>query len=341
MLTIRNKNFSFLISPRSLLFLCIALIVCGLIFVLSLAIGAEFIPITDILLYFQKGNIGSSYFILHELRLPRSITALIAGGVLGIAGSIVQALIKNPLASPDLLGISTGGTIGTLVYMFWLHAFVPYIFLPFFTGLGCFLALSILLIFLKKRTHTLQIIFLGLALNTIFGAVITGAMLFSNEFAGSAFYIWTIGSTYGSSWENISVMLVLFGILCFSIIFLGSTLDIHSLSDDLIVSYGRNLDRERQILLGIATMFSTVSVAYIGPVGFVGLIAPHCAKKLSPIDYKIILPLSFLIGSIITLCADILGRVLVPPYEFPLGVFTAIIGAPYFLYILLKTDSRS
>ncbi|MGL5955881.1 MAG: FecCD family ABC transporter permease, partial [Brevinema sp.] len=241
----------------------------------------------------------------------------------------------------DLLGISTGGTIGTLIYMFWFQSFLPYIFLPFFTGLGCFFALSILLITLKQHTRTLQMIFMGLALNTIFGAVITGSMLFSNEFTGSSFYIWTVGSTYGSSWEQISIMLLLFSVLCVISVFLGNTLDIHSLSDDLVVNFGRNLGKERQILLVIAAMFSTVSVAYIGPVGFVGLIAPHCAKKLSPTEYKVILPLSFFIGAIITLCADILGRILFPPYEFPLGVFTAIIGAPYFLYILLKTNSRN
>ncbi|MGL5722683.1 MAG: FecCD family ABC transporter permease [Brevinema sp.] len=339
MILIRNPQFSFLLSKKSLVLIVIALSACIIAFTLSLTLGAEMLTLNEVLQYFTGKLTGSSWFILHELRIPRSFTALIAGGALGISGCIVQALIKNPLATPDLLGISSGGTIGTLVYMFWFQSILPYAMMPLFTGLGCTLSLSILLVFLKKKVRTLQIIFMGLAINTILGAIITGSMLFSNEFTGSSFYVWTIGSTYGSSWENLSMMNVLFASLCFISIPLGFLLDVHYLSDDLVISFGRNLNKERQILLFIAAMFSAVAVAYTGPVGFVGLIAPHCAKKITPYDYKTILPMSFFIGAIITLIADTLGRILAPPYEFPLGIFTAIIGAPYFLFILLKTGT--
>ncbi|MGL5254791.1 MAG: FecCD family ABC transporter permease [Brevinema sp.] len=338
MILIRNSYLSFLISKRSITLILLALTLCIISFIVSLTLGAESISLNEVFQYFSGTLSGGAWFILHELRAPRSFTAFIAGGALGISGCIVQALIKNPLATPDLLGISSGGTLGTLIYMFLFQHLLPYSMMPLFTGIGCTISLSILLIFIKKRVRTLQIIFMGLAINTILGAIITGSMLFSNEFTGSSFYVWTIGSTYGSSWENLSVMSTLFIILSVFCILVIPLLDVHHLSDDLVISFGQNINKERKILLFMASMFSAVAVAYTGPVGFVGLIAPHCAKKLNPFDYKIIVPLSFLIGSIITLISDTLGRILFPPYEFPLGVFTSIIGAPYFLFILLKTE---
>ncbi|MGL4394594.1 MAG: FecCD family ABC transporter permease [Brevinema sp.] len=340
MIVVQNKYISYIFERKPFFYLAIAGILCILLFFLAIALGSEVIPLSNVIQsLFGKGQ-GTSQFIIQELRLPRAITALLAGGSLAVAGAIVQVVIKNPLTSPDLLGINSGGTVGAMFYLFFFQSFVPFLFFPIFVFAGSAMAIAILLFFLKNKIETFRLILIGLALNSIFAAITTASLIYTNEKLGSILYVWTIGSTYGVSSQSAQIMLVISVILMFLILPLSRILNLHVYPDEIVVNAGEKLPEQRRALLLISVLFSTVAVAYVGPVGFVGLIAPHLAKKIIPRDYFFILPFTFLLGAILTLFADILGRTWNPPYEFPLGVFTTMIGAPYFIYILLKMEGR-
>ncbi|MGL4524163.1 MAG: FecCD family ABC transporter permease [Spirochaetia bacterium] len=336
MLIVRNKIFSCRLPKRDLLCLWLGLLLLVALGISSLMIGSVEMGFTDVMrAIFSPG--ASNAFIVRQLRLPRIITAILCGGILSVSGCIVQAVIKNPLASPDILGMSTGGTLGAFSYLFFFAAVLPYYFLPIFVFMGSLGVLAILLVFLRNHTASLNLILIGIAINTFLGAIVTASMLFSNEFTGASLYIWTVGSTYGSSWGNIKVLGIGVFLVALCMPWTAKILAIHALSDDLVISLGGHLKRERMLLLVVAVLCGALATSYVGVVGFVGLIGPHCARKLISYNYNLILPMSFVIGGILTVIGDLLGRGILPPFEYPLGVFTTLMGAPYFLYILLRT----
>ena len=338
MIVIRNSYLSIIIEKKYIYYFLLSLLLLSLLIFIAITSGAQAIPFNDIPLIFSPSS--PYYFIITELRLPRILGAIIGGGLLAVSGVIIQAIIKNPLASPDIIGISAGGTLGAFVYILYLSRFFPYYILPIFTFSGSLLTLYLILFFLKNILNSFQIILTGIALNTLLGAIITGLMLFSNEFAGDGLYTWSVGSTYGLSLLNISVMSLGVVLLLLILPLLARLLSIHSISDDLVVNLGGNLDKDKKTLLIVAVLLSSLSVSYLGPVSFVGLIAPHCAKKIIPNNYYFLVLLAFIIGAILTLSADIIARTINIPYEYPLGVFTTLIGGPYFLYILFTYNTR-
>ncbi|MGL4387991.1 MAG: FecCD family ABC transporter permease [Brevinema sp.] len=340
MIIVQHKYFSYIFEKKPFIYILLALITCLSLFIMAITVGSETIPLNEVINSLSSSSQSTHQFIIQELRIPRAITALLAGGSLGISGAIVQVVIKNPLTSPDLLGINSGGTVGAMLYLFFFQSFIPFIFFPIFVFVGSVMATGILLFFLKNKVETFRLILIGLALNSIFGAITTASLIYTNEKLGSILYVWTIGSTYGVSAQNAQTMLVISRVLLFLIIPLSRILNLHVYPDEIIINAGEKIIEQRRGLLLIAVLFSTVAVSYVGPVGFIGLIAPHLAKKMIPRDYLSILPFAFLLGAILTLSADILGRTFNPPYEFPLGVFTTMIGAPYFIYILLKMEGR-
>lgn len=316
-----------------IILLFLVMLVCVII---SIGFGALYIAPGDVIK--NLFGISSDYqFIIQKYRLARVILAVLAGAGLGVSGAILQGVIRNPLASPDVIGITKGASLAAMVVILLFPA-APLIVLPLSAFAGAGLVAVLLMVFVrKKNARPSTIALVGIALGAICHA---GMQYMMVKFPGdvNAALIWVTGSLWGRSWDEIKLLAPWLA-LCLPILFLlAAKLDLMSLGDELVDGLGERSVRLRFMLIFVAVGLAGSCVAVVGSIGFVGLIAPHIARRLVGTKSKYLLPASGLAGSIILLAADSLGRGLMPPVEIPAGILTAIIGAPYFLY-LLKAES--
>ncbi|MCY8317751.1 Fe(3+)-citrate ABC transporter permease YfmE [Bacillus vallismortis] len=324
-------------QKRPLLAILILAVLLIVLSIISIGFGALYIS-PDAVVANLLGLDHSFAFIIQQYRLPRILLAILAGSGLAAAGAILQGVIRNPLASPDVVGISKGSGLAAMAVIL-IFPESPVYVLPFSAFAGAaIIAVLLLIIARKKRIQPSSLALSGIAL----GAVCHAGMQFMMvKFPGdvNAALIWLTGSLWGRNWEEIKLLapwlLILLPIVCILI----PKLDLMSLGDELAQGLGENANRLRFILIFTAVALAGSCVAAVGSIGFIGLLAPHIARRLTGEKAKYLLPASALIGAIILLIADTLGRSIMPPVEIPAGILTAVIGAPYFLY-LLKFEAR-
>ncbi len=295
--------------------------------------GAQKISIKEIADALITNNYSDfSLRILVTLRLPRSILALLSGALLAGAGTVFQGFFRNSLADPGLIGVSSGATLGAVLFSIF----------SFFIPLGAFLGalLAVFLVYLiagGKRTsyEPSRLLLAGTAMGVFFGAL-TSIILLSKDKEIYKMYLWTQGSFNGKGWPFFRIILIP-SILSFFLMGLTvKPLDVLSSGEKTAQSIGLPLQKVRLICLVSASLASATAVCAGGTIGFIGLIAPHIMRILFGSTHKRLLPLSMILGSILLLIADILSRTLAAPMELPIGVVTAIIGVPFFLWILLQ-----
>ncbi|KUP30816.1 Fe(3+)-citrate ABC transporter permease YfmE [Bacillus halotolerans] len=324
-------------QKRPLLAILILAVILLVLSVISIGFGALYIS-PDAVVTNLLGADHSFEFIIQQYRLPRIILAILAGAGLASAGAILQGVIRNPLASPDVVGISKGSGLAAMAVIL-IFPESPVYVLPFSAFAGAaIIAVVLLMIARKKSIRPSSLALSGIALGAVCHA---GMQYMMVKFPGdvNAALIWLTGSLWGRNWEEVKLLapwlLVLLPIVCILI----PKLDLMSLGDELAQGLGENANRLRFILIFTAVALAGSCVAVVGSIGFIGLLAPHIARRLAGEKAKYLLPASALIGAIILLIADTLGRGIMPPVEIPAGILTAVIGAPYFLY-LLKFEAR-
>ncbi|WP_142288219.1 iron ABC transporter permease [Bacillus sp. EAC] len=348
MFKIRNKFFSLLLHKRSMFVLLITLMLMFGSFLVSLTLGDRYISIPHVLsVIIGEGSQIDKLFI-EAFRMPRIIVAMIAGLSLAIAGSILQGLVRNPLASPDILGLSGGA--GAAVVLF-LAIFsddrtnsltVSIKWLPLAAFLGAIISLLFVYAFAYKdgELKPLRLVLVGVGFSALAQATTSFFMLIGPIFRATEANMWLTGSVYGANWEQVKI------ILFWTILFTGLALlfirhlNTQQLGDDVSTSLGVKVEKNRMILLFISTALVAGAVSFAGALGFVGLIAPHIARKIVGASYGALIPVSGAIGAIMVLVADTIGRTVFLPVQIPAGVFTAVIGAPYFIFLLFKTGKR-
>ena len=328
-------------NKKTALFIIITIIIAITSLFLSIAKGSVDISIQEMInILLNKGNINNSHkFIIINLRIPRTISVIMVGMSLSLCGAIFQTLFKNPLTEPYLLGISSGAALGvSIASIFNLFIFVSGIWSTFIFAF-IFSLLSALLIFSlagKNRTSLLVILLSGLAIN-FFTSSLNSLLLYFNRDKIQNIIFWQMGSFSLSSYEKIiftsPIMIVLIVILLSK----SKQLDVLLLSDDTATSIGLNVNKERLTILILTTLLTSICVGISGTIGFIGLIIPHIVKLLFPLRHKIILPISLYLGAVFTLICDVISRVIVPNTEIPIGIITALFGAPFFIYILQRT----
>ncbi|MFZ3579607.1 FecCD family ABC transporter permease [Virgibacillus sp. DJP39] len=306
---------------------------------LSVGVGAVFISPFELFRSFIGNGDESAWFIITNYRMPRIVMAVLVGAGLGVSGAILQGIIRNPLASPDVIGITKGaGLAASIVVLLFPHA--PVIMLPISALAGAGLVTIFLYLFAYKRgvsPSTLALV--GIALGAICQAGIQFLMVkFPIEI--HAALIWLTGSLWGKSWNDVLLLTPWIVVLVPVSILLATRLDILNLGDDVAEGLGENTERTRLILLIVAVALAGSSVAVVGSLGFLGLIAPHIARQLVGNRHSLLLPTAAVMGILLLLLADALGRGLAPPAEIPAGIFTAVLGAPYFLYLLRKLKAK-
>ena len=321
------------VSFRAIGFYVVTLSLMVLLFGLSIRLGTYTLSFEEIWAAFQPDD--KNYFTLMEYRLPRAVLAILLGGALAISGVLVQSVVRNPLASPDILGINNAaGLVAVSVLMFLPN--LAFYWMPIFAFLGGVLSFVILWIVCGSNFRPIKMAIIGVALSALWAAISHYLML-TNPVEINTAMLWLTGSLWGRSWSYLNVVLPwLIVLLPLPFIFCRD-LDTLGLGENKASTLGVTVNKVQISVLVLAVALSTTAVAICGPIAFLGLVAPHLARRLVGGRHRTLLPAALIIGALLLQLSDILARVIDPPTELPAGILTAIIGAPYFFYLLMRT----
>ncbi|PIC65015.1 ABC transporter permease [Sporosarcina sp. P13] len=278
--------------------------------------------------------------IIWEIRLPRIILAAIVGAALAISGAAIQALVRNPIADPYILGVSSGASVGaTLVILLGAFSFLGTYALSFAAFLGAIFAVVIvfLLARVNGRTSVIRLLLAGIAISMVFSAITNFMLMTSKQQGGiQAVIHWMLGSLAGAKWSTIGIPFFIF-LLVFILLLLNyRQLNALLLGEELATTLGMNLDGFRIFIILVVSLLTGVVVASSGSIGFVGLIIPHFVRMIVGSNYKLVLPISALMGAIFLVWADMVARIAIAPEEMPIGIVTAICGGPFFIWMLRR-----
>ncbi|MFS0655154.1 FecCD family ABC transporter permease [Bacillus sp. 179-C3.3 HS] len=280
--------------------------------------------------------------VLFDYRLPRIVVTMLAGIGLGVAGGILQSLTRNSLADPGIIGLNAGAAFGLIIFVSFFQSLEgnPSLLIPLFTFAGGLLAAAMIVLLAYDRHRGLvpiRLILVGIAVAAGFSALTLFLSLKLDEDTYTFASRWLVGNVWGRDW--IHVLALLPWIVCLvPLTFIQSrALNALTLGDAVASSVGVRVQRKRLYLLTLAVGLASASVSMTGGIGFIGLVAPHLARRLVGSLHQYFLPVSALLGLLILVSADTIGRSLFAPNAIPAGVVVAFIGAPYFLYLLTKT----
>jgi len=342
-LRFKKLPVSFLLDIKALFVFLILFLLTMILIVVSTGMGDMSIHPLDVIRALMGKGEEMHTVVIQTFRLPRIIIGFLVGASLAIAGAIMQGVIRNPLASPDIIGITAGA--GAAVVTFFTIFLDPkdnsltvsIYWLPVAAFIGATLiALLIYGLAWNRGVTPVRLVLVGVGLDAAMHAVITVMMIFGPLILATQEKIWLTGSIYGSSWENVWTLLPWFCFFLPFIMIIARNLNIQELGDELATGVGTAVQRQRFILLLMSTALAGGAVAFAGGIGFVGLMAPHIARQLVGSAFGALLPVSGFIGGLIVLLADLVARTAFAPLDVPAGVFTASIGAPYFIYLLFK-----
>lgn len=338
-----SDKLSLLIDKKSFFTSAILFAIVLSIFIISTGIGEVVIsPINVLKTLFGYGTDMENLFIF-SFRLPRIIIALLVGISLAVAGAILQGLIRNPLASPDIIGITGGGSVAVVLFLMLFsnknNALIVSIkWMPVAAFLGAtIVGLLVYLLSWKNGSSSIRLVLIGIGLSLLTDSLTTLFMIKGPIYQAAQANVWITGTVYAATWEQVRILLPVVLILLLISIISVRKVNIQELGDELATGVGSPVQKDRLFLLILSTALTGSAVAFAGVIGFVGLMAPHIGRRLVGSSFGSLLPVSALIGAILVMIADLIGRTLFSPLEVPAGVFTAAIGAPYFIYLLYKT----
>ena len=316
--------------------LIIALCILSLV---AIAVGSAGYSIPEILRALFSEEKSTIKVIVLNLRLPRLLLAILIGSSLSASGALLQSVMRNPLADPGTIGVSAGaGTAATTILLLFpqLTNSVP-LFAFGGAALACFLIYSMAW---KRGVDPTRIILSGVAINSVLGAYNSLLqMMHTDSLEGVLAFM--NGSLSGRSWAQVKLLVIYAGIglvLSFLCIKSANTLQ---LGDEMAKSLGVKVNLARVCLSAVSAFLAAATVSVAGMIGFVGLVVPHIARLMVGSDYKAMLPTSVLLGGVVLLAADTLGRTVVPGMEIPVGIVMAVVGGPFFLYMLRKAGKVS
>lgn len=315
-----------------------AIIVLVLVVLASLAIGTRDMPLSEVLDAFFNPSGSDDQLVVLELRLPRTLLGILVGMGLGLAGGLIQALTRNPLADPGILGINAGASFAVTIGIgfFGVTSINGYIWFAF---VGALLATTgVYIIGSSGRNRSVDPIRLTLA-GVAVAAVLAGltkGILLTNERAFDAFRSWDVGAIAGRGFDTITAVapFIIIGIVL--ALFLSHSLNAVALGDDLAASLGTSVNRTRVFSILAVTLLAGGATAAAGPIGFIGLMIPHIARWIVGPDQRWILSYSVILSPILLLVSDVLGRIVMKPGELQVGVVTAFVGAPVLIALVRR-----
>ncbi|WP_430614647.1 FecCD family ABC transporter permease [Flavobacterium sp. JP2137] len=306
--------------------------------------GHDLQAIRDLILH--KPNVNASdYYVFYQIRLPRVVLAILIGSGLAVAGTCLQGMFKNPLASPDLIGITSGAVLFAAFTIVLGSAIKPYLpesihysLLSIMSFVGALITMSFVykMSTVDSRTNIVVLLLSGVAITALTGAA-TGLLIYlSTEEQLRDLTFWTLGSLAGANWTTNLIMAVVILVSFSFLINKGKALNAMMLGEKDAEHLGIPVEKIKRRIVIFSALIVGTAVAFAGTIGFVGLIVPYILRLVFKSNYYLILPLSAVLGSILLLTADTLSRTLVAPSEIPIGILTAIMGAPIFIAILIR-----
>jgi iron complex transport system permease protein len=334
---LKAKQHKFMITISVLATLIIIL------FIISLNMGVVRIAPVDVFKTLIGMGSSRDQLVLVDFRLPRMILALLIGAGLAVSGAILQGVSKNDLADPGILGINTGAGFTVILFIYFFQGSMNSIstfgifLMPLFALIGAvFAAFLIYILAWKKGIDPVRMILVGIGVNSGFGAAIVIFQLKMNpqDFMQAA--VWLSGDIWGANWKFVSILTPLILILLPIAFYKAHNLNILNLGDQVATGLGVKVEKERRVLLLVAVALAGFSVAAGGGIAFLGLVAPHIARRIIGPKHQFLLPVTALLGSFLLLLADMVGKNLLAPTQIPVGLVVAIFSAPYFIFLLMK-----
>ncbi len=282
----------------------------------------------------------SDRFIVMELRAPRAVMAGLVGGGLAVAGAAFQALLRNPLAEPYILGISGGAAVGAVVALAggWLS--VTSFALPVAAFAGAAVAIGLVFgvaLSADRRMDVRVLLLAGVVVGAFFAACIALILTLAEAPTIRSAVLWMMGSLSGASWRSVAVVAAYTLPLVLLLISLARPLNLMAIGEETATYLGADVERVKRMAYGSASLVAAAGVAFVGVIGFVGLVIPHGVRLVFGGDHRLLLPLSFLAGAAFLTIADLLARTAIAPAEIPVGVVTAFVGVPFFLLLLRRS----
>ncbi len=332
----KEKKYGFKIAACLLLLLAVVII--------ALMVGSYHMSPLQVIQTLLGNGSKLQNFTIFQIRLPRIVLAVIVASALGVSGGILQGITRNPLAEPGMIGINAGAA---LFVVLWISAGITdyYSTLPVLTVLGMPLLamagslLSVGLIYLlssKGGIRPVRFILTGIGVNGGIFAVISFYQLNMSKGDYNQVLTWTSGSLWGSNWRYILLTAPLVILLIGTVLFRSRNLDVLALGDELAAGVGLSVQKERMILLLLATFLAALATSVAGSIAFLGLLGPQIAGRLTGPVHGIMLPMAALISSILLVGADVIAKNLFSPLEIPVGIVVSIVGVPYFIYLMIK-----
>ncbi|MEM0979165.1 MAG: iron ABC transporter permease [Cyanobacteria bacterium P01_H01_bin.58] len=319
------------------LLLLLGILTLGIL-VFSVSYGEYAVPPLDVvrtILRLPTDNADYD-FIVNTLRLPRSLVALLVGIAFGIAGTITQGILRNPLAAPGIIGINAGAALAAVTLIIVLPN-VSVSVLPMAAFVGGFAVFALIyLMAWNGGASPIRLVLMGIGFSMMTASITSILTTFGNINAVSQALVWLAGSVYGSSWNEVSALLPWL-VVCVPIsVALARDLNVLNLGDEVARSVGSSVEWRRGILLTISVALAGAAVSTAGTVGFVGFIAPHIARRFVGPSHEGLLVTAAMVGGVLVMMADLIGRSLFAPIEIPCGLVTSAIGAPYFLFLMMQ-----
>ena len=346
MLNTNLKSIRHFSVYHKFIFIVPVISILGLILiVISLSNGAVSTNFSDSFKYLFSYFIDSSTvdpikdMVISNIRMPRIILSLLVGSALAVSGASLQGVFKNPMADPGIIGVSSGAAVGAVVIISLGIAGSSIFILPIFSFIGGLLAALIVFLLSKISTNTSGTSFIlsGLAVSAFLNSIISLVLVSSKKFGElNAILNWLAGGFQDTRWEHVYMAAPIIIVLMPLFFIFSNRINILSLSDDSAKTLGLNVELNRFIFLVLATLMTSVSVAVCGILAFVGIMIPHITRLIVGPDNRLVIPISALIGAVFLLSGDLIARTILVPSEIRLGIITSFIGAPYFIFLLIK-----
>ncbi|MGN0144162.1 MAG: FecCD family ABC transporter permease [Clostridium sp.] len=325
----QSKKYTTIFVGCSLL-----LLVLGM--VLAVRLGSVPISFSDIFDSIFNYNETLELMLVRDVRIPRVLSVLLTGGILGVTGAMIQGVTRNPIAEPSILGVSQGATLVIAIF-YALGIAVNTTNVMIASLIGAFITGIIVLMFISKKANNnsiAKILLAGTAMSTFFISLTTIIGLLSNQSQMIGF--WVSGGFRNATWADFKLVSIV-GVIGFIIaVSLSPKINILNLGDDVAIGLGENPEKIRFMTLMVIIPMCAAAVAVGKNIAFVGLIVPQIVRKILGEDYRRNIPCSFLLGAVLLTYADICARMIFNPYETPIGVFTALIGIPFFISVARK-----
>ena len=312
----------------------ISLILLLILLVLLTTVGSVNLSFGEIISALINDDNKMVTTIVYKMRLPRNILAVLVGANLAVSGVLLQSVMKNPLADPGITGVSTGASVAAIIILLVAPQFTNILPIAAFIG-GAIACMLVFLMAYKNGLKPGRIVLAGVAINTILGGVISYLSTMYSDRIQSAM-LWLNGSLATKTWADVE-MLFIYSIvgLIVSLLLIRSA-NVLQLGDDAATNLGFNVNLTRLLISVVAVFLAATSTAVVGVISFVGLIVPHISRMIMGSDHKFTIPFSIILGSMVLLVADTLGRTIGRAVEIPVGVIMSIVGGPFFLYLLRK-----